>query len=125
MTEASCTRLCRLRAAAPFPELDEYSTRLPCEYCSRFNYLERHHRLFRSHGGLWVPSNIVMLCQGCHAATTDEQLTGAGLNVRTGEVPAEVPVYIWYAGFVLLDDDGGYRKYPTPALTMADNGDMF
>lgn len=73
--------------------------------------LERHHRQFRSRGGLWTPSNVVLLCHDCHEGATDEApwVTGTGLNVHTWEDPREIPVRLWYVnGLVLLDDVGGY-----------------
>ncbi len=88
---------------------------IPCEVCGVWkSNLERHHRKFRSRGGLWVPSNILLLCNGCHEDATDEApwIVGSGLNVHSYEEPTEVAVRLWYAGMAILDDEGGY----TPAL---------
>ena len=109
MSEAACRIAVKTRAARPDPVLDEFSRFLPCEHCGHYvGYFEMHHRLFRSHGGGWVPSNIILLCLSCHHNTTDERLAGFGLNCRSWEKPEIVPVWTWYAGFVLLDDEGGY-----------------
>lgn len=69
-----------------------------------------HHRLFRSRGGLWTPSNVILLCPEHHLDTTNERLGGTGLNCQSWESPNEVPVEVWYEdGAVFLDDEGGYR----------------
>ena len=92
------------------PALRPDADYLPCESCGRWSdRLERHHRQFRSRGGVWVPSNVVLICRDCHADATDEApwVTGTGLNVHSFEEPTEVPVRLWYAeGYALLDDNG-------------------
>jgi 5-methylcytosine-specific restriction endonuclease McrA len=37
-----------------------------CARCGRFRPLQRHHRVFRSHGGTHARSNMHMLCEACH-----------------------------------------------------------
>jgi len=112
MNEATCTRLVRQRAVCQFEEFHDASTFFPCEYCGQWKAdLERHHRQFRSRGGLWVPSNILLLCSTCHNGATRERLWAnlAGLNVHTWQTPAEVPVKLWWSDVeVLLDDEGGW-----------------
>jgi 5-methylcytosine-specific restriction endonuclease McrA len=110
MGEGLCTDLVRKRALSWNEFLHPDTEFLPCECCGQWKPTERHHRQFRSRGGLWVPSNIVLLCHDCHEGATDEApwVSGSGLNVHVWEEPTEVPVRLWYAGRVLLDDDGGY-----------------
>lgn len=114
MSEKTCTVLVRQRAARPYPDLDEHVPQLPCEHCGKFGYLERHHRQFRSRGGLWIPSNVILICSSCHLSATDEApwVQGCGLNVHSFEEPSLVPVDLWHAGAVLLDDCGTF----TPSL---------
>lgn len=116
MSEASCTVLVRRRAASCLPELDEWNSWLPCEACGTFtNRPERHHRQFRSRGGLWIPSNVILLCGSCHVETTAERHPSIGLNVATWEVAAAVTVTLWWWDeLVYLRDDGSI------GLTMGD-----
>lgn len=110
--ERISTMLVRARAVSWDRSLHPNMEFLPCESCGRWDGpLERHHRQFRSRGGLWIPSNLVLICRACHSDATDEApwVTGTGLNVHSFEVPQEVPVRLWYAGMVLLDDGGGYK----------------
>lgn len=112
MNEKICTMLVQNRAVSYDPSLHGQAGALPCERCGRWSHtLERHHRQFRSRGGLWVPSNILLLCSGCHSDATDEApwVAGSGVNVHSYEVPAEVRVNLWHCGWVLLDDEGGYQ----------------
>lgn len=112
MNEQRCTWLVRGRAVAYDPSLRPDADYLPCESCGRWSdRLERHHRQFRSRGGVWVPSNVVLICRDCHEDATDEApwVQGSGLNVHSFEEPTEVPVRLWYAdGWALLDDDGNW-----------------
>jgi len=112
VNEALCTELVRHRAVSYDPSIPIDSSWLPCEQCGRWKTaLERHHRKFRSRGGLWTPANVLLLCRDCHAAATDEApwVAHTGLNVHTWEDPDQVPVKVWYEdAAVLLDDLGGY-----------------
>lgn len=112
MNEKICTQLVYGRAASAYPELHSLMTFLPCEYCGCWtDRIERHHRQFRSRGGLWIASNIVALCPLCHLGCTHEKphAAEAGLNVHSWQVPALVPVKVWYSTTrVLLRDDGCY-----------------
>lgn len=117
MNEARCTTLVRIRAASCDSQLDEHHLCLPCESCGFYTrYLERHHRQFRSRGGLWVPSNVMLICNKCHVDATNEApwIPGSGLNVHSYEEPTEVPVKLWHVGLVMLDDEGTF----TPALPL-------
>lgn len=111
MNEALCTALVRQRAVSYDPSVHYQGVEwMPCERCGDWSRnCERHHRLFRSRGGLWSPSNVVLICQQCHILATAERLE-PGWNVASHEVPAEVPVTLWYCeSEALLDDEGGYR----------------
>ena len=115
MNEKLCTDLVRNRAVSFDDSMHGQMGALPCETCGMWSHtLERHHRKFRSRGGLWAPSNIILICSACHADATDEApwVSGRGLNVHSYQEPSEVPVWLWHSGLSLLDDEGGY----TPAL---------
>lgn len=53
-----------------------------CEYCGA-KATEMHHRINRSQGGGWHPSNIVHLCSNCHRKATHYPLwaKAVGLSV--------------------------------------------
>lgn len=59
-----------------------------------------HHRLKRSHGGLWTPENCVLLCgtgtQGCHGWVEHhaDDAAAQGWHVRSWDEPAKIPV-LW------------------------------
>lgn len=111
MNEKFCTKLVRQRAVAFDPALSWDAEIIPCERCGAWRRPERHHRQFRSRGGVWVPSNVLAICSGCHLDATDELpfILGTGLNVHSWEEPADVPVTVWYEDEpVLLDDAGTY-----------------
>ncbi|ATN94025.1 HNH endonuclease [Mycobacterium phage Kumao] len=85
-----------------------------CERCGRKGE-SYHHRLKRSQGGLWTPSNIVLVCghgtAGCHGwiEHNANDADSAGYHVRPWEKPEEKPVRTCIAGWALLDDDGSYH----------------
>lgn len=70
------------------------------------------HRVARSQGGPWCPSNGVALCAGHHRwlhanpAAARDQL---GWRLRSTDKPAEMPVLL-AGGWVLLDEDGGWTQ---------------
>lgn len=75
-----------------------------------------HHRLKRSHGGNWVPSNVLHVCgsgtTGCHghieANPRWANTHGYWLMAGDGD-PREVPVYLRWMSLMdwfLLDDTG-------------------
>ena len=77
-----------------------------CEKCGQQRGTEAHHRKNRSQGGTWEPTNILLLCHGCHAwITTHPALaTDAGWAVSRNCEPHLVPVKI--AGqWTLLNTD--------------------
>lgn len=113
-SQAKTTLLVQDRAAEPFQEFYlSIGDKLPCEYCGHWEHLQRHHRQFRSRGGDWRPSNIILLCGQCHHLVTVCQNGWAreqGLWVSQWAKPEEVSVLTWYGGFVLLDNHGGWTK---------------
>lgn len=93
----------RIVKARPAEGLCERCARRPgCEYC---------HRLARSQGGLWCPSNAWWGCTQCHRechaspALAYEQ----GWHVRSTQNPALVPMWVAGQGLVYLTPAGGYR----------------
>ncbi len=88
-----------------------------CELCGAVrDAMSMHHRMNRSQGGLWLPSNVPRLCGTgttyCHGWVTHERdlAKDAGLAILTGEHPASVPVWLRTAqfgpGWWTLDDEG-------------------
>ncbi|WP_037065872.1 hypothetical protein [Pseudonocardia acaciae] len=79
-----------------------------CEMCDRVSATDWHHRLNRSQGGLWCPSNGLHLCRICHAhagafrTVAKEQ----GWAVAPGQVPADVPVWMVRRGWCYLTPAG-------------------
>lgn len=112
-SQARTTLLVQDRAVVPFDGFYEsLGDKLPCEYCGQWDYLERHHRQFRSRGGDWRPSNIMLLCPHHHHLVTECYNGWAreeGLWVSAWSTPELTPVHVWYADhLVLFDNDGGY-----------------
>lgn len=102
MNEATCRKI-----------VDERSNRM-CERCGTAPADSKHHRLKRSHGGQWTPSNIVDLCgdgtTGCHGHIEHhaDEARAAGFNLRTGQDPRAVSLRhgAWPDSRMFLDDDG-------------------
>jgi len=67
------------------------------------------HRVDRSDGGTWAPSNLLRLCRKCHAWTHAEPLLAVegGWRLRSTDDPATSPAWLWtpygQAWFVLSD----------------------
>ena len=86
---------------------------LLCERCGRRPGSEYCHRLARSQGGLWCPSNAWWGCSQCHRechaspALAYEQ----GWHVRSHQNPAVVPMWMAGRGLVLLRPDGSVTPY--------------
>lgn len=84
-----------------------------CERCGRRPGSEYCHRLARSQGGLWCPSNAWWGCSQCHRechaspALAYEQ----GWHVRSTQNPAVVPMWVAGRGRVLLRADGSTSPY--------------
>jgi hypothetical protein len=78
-----------------------------------------HHRVKRSHGGPWTPSNIVHICgtgaggSGCHGWIEDNPIAAEreGWALKTNVDPRTVPVaYPRYPGIpCYFEDDGSIR----------------
>ena len=80
----------------------------------------RHHRRMRSHPwpGLHEPSNLILVCgsgtTGCHGLIhSHPQFAYAqGWLLHSWEdQPAAVPINTFAHGWILLDDQGGWRPY--------------
>lgn len=91
-----------------------------CEKCGRAGGLEKAHRIARSQGGRWDPSNVLDLCHDCHHGHHAEpQLAyDHGWHLR-GHVSdtAATPVLLrkgWRVGWALLDNEGGYEWVDGP-----------
>jgi hypothetical protein len=74
-----------------------------CEFCGVRRASSYHHRLKRSHGGTWAPSNGLHLCgdgtTGCHGQVegTPDWAKDHGLWVPSWGDPESQPV--WRHGF--------------------------
>lgn len=80
-----------------------------CEACGTTRGVQWSHRIARSRGGTWAPSNGVALCLVEHgwAHSFPDTARRLGWHVRTGLDPREVPVWLArpWPGFWLLTDD--------------------
>lgn len=81
-----------------------------CERCGLAHAVHWHHRLNRSQGGTWHPSNGYHLCLSCHALMDDSDpvLFDMGWRIKGWDKRpySEVPVMHHAWGMVLLDDLG-------------------
>ncbi|GHG97426.1 HNH endonuclease [Amycolatopsis roodepoortensis] len=93
-----------------------------CEKCGQAEAIHWHHRLNRSQGGTWHPSNGLHLCLACHLEMdqADEVLFANGWRIsgKDSRPYTEIPVTHWLYGRMLLDDLGDFQ-YPPPALAVA------
>jgi len=85
-----------------------------CEACGRARATEKHHRLFRSQGGLHTVENLLDLCgwgnhTGDHGVAHTKAGFEKGWSVRSGDDPAEIPVEHALFGRVLLTADGAWK----------------
>lgn len=91
-----------------------------CEMCGAPGGLEKAHRIARSQGGRWDPSNVLDLCHGCHHGNhgAPQVAYEHGWHLRGHvEDTASTPVLLrkgWSVGWALLDDDGGYEWVDGP-----------
>jgi hypothetical protein len=84
-----------------------------CEACCSSRDLEWSHRIARGRGGLWAPTNGLLLCRRDHAwaHAHPNHARALGWHVLTGDDPAAIPVWMqsiqfaWTAWF-RLDDEG-------------------
>jgi len=78
-----------------------------CEQCGRQRATDYQHRVNRSQGGKWSPSNALHLCHPCHMwihANPNDANT-FGLYLRSWQNPAAEPALV-RGRWVLLTDDG-------------------
>ena len=82
-----------------------------CEICLSPYRLQWHHRKNRSQGGLWAPSNGLLVCAKDHEHITEHPAYAVklGYTVLSHQEPHQVPVNTVH-GYVLLDDMGGTRQ---------------
>lgn len=82
-----------------------------CERCSQYGLTTLHHRKKRGQGGMWDPTNCVMLCghgtTGCHGWVEHNPNAAEveGFHVRPWLHPAEVKL-LYQGRWALLTDDG-------------------
>lgn len=85
-----------------------------CERCGRARAIHWHHRLNRSQGGTWHPSNGYHLCLECHLLMDggEDYLFEMGWRIKGHDKRpySEVPVMHWQWGLVTLDDLGDYHQ---------------
>lgn len=86
-----------------------------CEGCGQIAALEFSHRIARSRGGGWEPSNGLALERKCHqwAHAHPDLARAAGWHLDTNAVPAEEPAWlrVWLShsgGWIRLEDTGLY-----------------
>ena len=91
-----------------------------CEGCATAGPLEWHHRVRRSHGGTWAPSNGLHLCNLCHgwAHAHPTLAVRAGFLVHAGTAPGDAPAWLRTvlsvdgAAWWRLDDEATYVHAP-------------
>lgn len=87
-----------------------------CQRCSR-PASDVHHRVVRGRKNCNDPgvvrglSGLVSLCRECHSIVHLDPAAayGAGYMVRTGEDPAQIPLYPSGRIAIWLDNDGGRK----------------
>lgn len=86
-----------------------------CETCGAAGGLEWAHRVNRSHGGPWCPSNGLAQCRDCHHSSEANPLQAyaKGIRLRSGADPHLEPVWLEpptvpNPGWYVLDELGGY-----------------
>jgi hypothetical protein len=107
LTPGECCRITDYRAG-----LGDRTCRR-CEKCGSAGPLSHHHRIKRSHGGEWLPSNIVVLCgsgtTGCHGWVEHHpaEANALGWALQPHEDPLVVPVFHYPLKMrVQFDDEG-------------------
>jgi 5-methylcytosine-specific restriction endonuclease McrA len=119
MNQSSCRDLVKARAKRIWEDslgswVDLASPMCELDNCSPIT--EMHHRLNRSQGGKWVPSNIIGLSSRCHSKVTVRPAWAneMGLHLRPWQDPLTTPVKVWYSQQpVLFDDEGNYHRIDT------------
>jgi len=97
-----------------------------CEGCRQWLASDYAHRIARSQGGIWSPSNALALCsdlttppgvQGCHSWThaNPEKARDLGWMLRRSDDPLTAPACLYGIGWVLLHPDGSMSPYSEEA----------
>lgn len=80
-----------------------------CETCGKQRATDMHHRIPRSVGGGWHPSNIVHVCRGCHdwfeQSAHREEAGQRGFLLHSSVDPATVPIRRFNGIATLLSDN--------------------
>lgn len=63
--------------------LQAWNRRETCALCHGNGPFQRHHKRFRSHGGLDDETNLVLLCDVCHGAAHGREVIKNGHRCRT------------------------------------------
>lgn len=91
-----------------------------CERCGLRRAVHWHHRLNRSGGGTWHPSNGLHLCVGCHKLMdgSEDVLFERGWRIKSWDKRpySEIPVLHWQWGWVTLDDNGDLHLAERPEV---------
>lgn len=91
-----------------------------CERCGLLPAIHWHHRLNRSQGGTWHPSNGLHLCLGCHKMMDGSEpvLFERGWRIKSYDKRpySEIPVLHWNWGWITLDDLGDYHLTERPEV---------
>ena len=88
-----------------------------CEGCGIKPAQSKHHRLYRSRGGLDTADNLLDLCgrsnvDGCHGRAHTAEGEVLGWSVRSRFDPATIPVEHFLLGRVYLCEDGTTTAEP-------------
>jgi hypothetical protein len=83
-----------------------------CEIGLNCRATEVHHRMNRSQGGSWKPSNLLHLCAAhhSHVTTHPQAAREQGWAVASHQDPANTPVWLAGRGFAFLADDGDINE---------------
>lgn len=81
--------------------------------CAGSRAAEWHHRVNRSQGGVWSPSNGLDACSACHSWITHNPAAAGvlGLHLHPSKDPAAVPVRSPLFGVPVLYDDEGCMRF--------------
>lgn len=87
------------------------------ECCGEYGPTDWSHRVARSRGGKWCPSNGIALCRFHHswAHSYPAQAQRMGWILRTNQDPATAPAWLFRHGLVLLTADGSITRYKEEA----------
>ncbi|MGW3992410.1 HNH endonuclease [Amycolatopsis sp. NPDC004772] len=95
-----------------------------CEKCGLRRAVHWHHRLNRSQGGTWHPSNGLHLCLEDHLLMdgSDDELFDNGWRIKAWDKRpyTEIPVLHWQWGWVTLDDLGDLHLTERPEVVPDD-----